>query len=86
MRKLGDWAVVTGATDGIGKGFAREMASKGINIVLVSRTLSKLQVYNSIVLINKVRRIKRKFFVCYKKLPLNFTFYPEMYNLASDLS
>ena len=44
MRTLGDWAVITGATDGIGKGFAKELASKGINIVLVSRTLAKLQV------------------------------------------
>ena len=46
VSKLGDWAVVTGATDGIGKGFAKELASKGLNIVLVSRTLSKLQVIN----------------------------------------
>jgi len=43
VSKLGDWAVVTGATDGIGKGFAKELAYKGLNIVLVSRTLSKLQ-------------------------------------------
>eukprot|EP00088_Acartia_fossae_P030797 TRINITY_DN3178_c0_g1_i1.p1 TRINITY_DN3178_c0_g1~~TRINITY_DN3178_c0_g1_i1.p1 ORF type:complete len:306 (+),score=66.73 TRINITY_DN3178_c0_g1_i1:34-951(+) len=43
VRTLGDWAVITGATDGIGKGFAKELASKGINIVLVSRTLAKLQ-------------------------------------------
>lgn len=41
--KLGDWAVVTGATDGIGKGFAKDLASRGINVVLVSRTLAKLQ-------------------------------------------
>ncbi|XP_023323937.1 very-long-chain 3-oxoacyl-CoA reductase [Eurytemora carolleeae] len=43
VRKLGDWAVVTGATDGIGKGFANRLASQGINVVLVSRSLSKLQ-------------------------------------------
>jgi len=43
VASLGDWAVVTGATDGIGKGFATELASKGLNIVLVSRTLAKLQ-------------------------------------------
>ena len=40
---LGDWAVVTGATDGIGKGFARELAHRGINIVLVSRNQTKLE-------------------------------------------
>ena len=43
---LGDWAVVTGATDGIGKGFVEELASRGMNIVLVSRTQSKLEVFN----------------------------------------
>jgi len=42
LRKYGKWAVVTGATDGIGKAFAEEMARKGMNILLVSRTQSKL--------------------------------------------
>lgn len=36
------WVLVTGATDGIGKGFALDLAKRGFNIVLVSRTLSKL--------------------------------------------
>ncbi|KAK6012244.1 oxidoreductase, short chain dehydrogenase/reductase family protein, partial [Ostertagia ostertagi] len=36
------WAVVTGATDGIGKAYAYELARKGFNIYLVSRTQSKL--------------------------------------------
>jgi len=34
---------VTGASDGIGKGFAEELARAGFNIVLVSRTESKLK-------------------------------------------
>ena len=34
--------VVTGATDGIGLAFANKLAKKGINILLVSRTQSKL--------------------------------------------
>lgn len=34
--------VVTGSTDGIGKQYARELASNGMNIVLISRTESKL--------------------------------------------
>ena len=37
------WAFVTGATDGIGKGFCQQLAKQGFNIVLVSRTLSKLE-------------------------------------------
>lgn len=38
----GKWAVVTGASDGIGKEFATQLAKKGLNVVLVSRTKSKL--------------------------------------------
>lgn len=41
--KKGKWAVVTGASDGIGKEYAFQLAAKGLNIVLVSRTLSKLE-------------------------------------------
>jgi 17beta-estradiol 17-dehydrogenase / very-long-chain 3-oxoacyl-CoA reductase len=42
LKKLGQWAVVTGSTDGIGQAVAEELARKGLNIVLVSRTQSKL--------------------------------------------
>ncbi|CAI2354140.1 unnamed protein product [Caenorhabditis sp. 36 PRJEB53466] len=36
------WAVVTGATDGIGKSYTFELASRGFNVFLVSRTQSRL--------------------------------------------
>ncbi|KAI5958899.1 hypothetical protein KGF57_002333 [Candida theae] len=39
----GRWAVVTGASDGIGKEFALQLAKRGLAIVLVSRTKSKLE-------------------------------------------
>jgi len=40
----GTWAVVTGCTDGIGKGFVLELAKKAkMNIVLVSRSEQKLK-------------------------------------------
>lgn len=39
----GKWAVVTGASDGIGKEYALQLAKKGLSIVLVSRTQSKLE-------------------------------------------
>ena len=41
--KLGKWAIITGATDGIGKAYALELAHKGMSIVLISRTETKLQ-------------------------------------------
>ena len=42
LKKLGQWAVVTGATDGIGKAYALGFAKKGMSVVLISRTESKL--------------------------------------------
>ena len=39
----GTWALVTGATDGIGLEFCKQLARDGFNICLVSRTESKLQ-------------------------------------------
>ncbi|XP_055844520.1 very-long-chain 3-oxoacyl-CoA reductase [Episyrphus balteatus] len=43
FKKLGEWAVITGATDGIGKAYAKALAKKGLNVVLISRSLSKLE-------------------------------------------
>ncbi|KAJ3445267.1 hypothetical protein M0812_11137 [Anaeramoeba flamelloides] len=37
------WCLITGASDGIGKEFSFRFASLGFNIILVSRTLSKLE-------------------------------------------
>uniref|UniRef100_A0A3P9JI59 3-ketoacyl-CoA reductase n=1 Tax=Oryzias latipes TaxID=8090 RepID=A0A3P9JI59_ORYLA len=40
--KLGKWAVVTGATDGIGKSYAEELARRGFAMMLISRSQEKL--------------------------------------------
>ncbi|XP_006129440.1 17-beta-hydroxysteroid dehydrogenase type 3 isoform X1 [Pelodiscus sinensis] len=43
FRSMGEWAVITGAGDGIGKAYSFELAKRGLNIVMISRTLEKLQ-------------------------------------------
>ncbi|PRQ40081.1 putative very-long-chain 3-oxoacyl-CoA reductase [Rosa chinensis] len=43
LKEYGSWAIITGSTDGIGKALAFELASKGLNIVLVGRNPLKLE-------------------------------------------
>jgi short-subunit dehydrogenase len=42
LDKYGPWAVVTGASQGIGSEFAQALAEKGMNLVLVARSEGKL--------------------------------------------
>lgn len=41
--KYGPWAVVAGASDGVGEGFADEVARRGLNVVLVARRQAMLE-------------------------------------------
>jgi short-subunit dehydrogenase len=42
LRKYGPWALVTGASDGVGQASAKLLASMGLNLVLVARSQEKL--------------------------------------------
>ena len=42
--KYGPWALIAGASEGIGEAFALQLASQGINLVLLSRSAEKLDV------------------------------------------
>lgn len=55
-KTYGEWAVVTGASDGIGEAYAHELARRKMNLLLVSRTESKLKkVSNSIETLHGVK-------------------------------
>ncbi|XP_046551500.1 inactive hydroxysteroid dehydrogenase-like protein 1 [Haliotis rubra] len=42
-KEFGPWAVVTGSSEGIGRAYAQELASRGLNIVLISRGEKRLE-------------------------------------------
>ena len=43
LTKCGKYAIVTGATDGIGRAYALALAKRGMSLILISRTESKLK-------------------------------------------
>ncbi|CAH8534500.1 unnamed protein product [Schistosoma haematobium] len=42
LRQAGEWAVVTGASSGIGEAYAEELATEGLNIMLISNDEKQL--------------------------------------------
>lgn len=46
IEKYGPWAIVTGASSGIGVEFSRQLAAKGINVVLVARRKQLLEAFS----------------------------------------
>lgn len=71
-KKLGKWAVITGSTDGIGKSYAKALAAKGFDIVLVSRNPEKLE--------DVAQEIEKKYSVKTKIISVDFTADSSIYN------
>ncbi|XP_058825407.1 inactive hydroxysteroid dehydrogenase-like protein 1 [Topomyia yanbarensis] len=70
--RYGPWAVITGATDGIGKCYAEKLAEKGLKILLISRTESKL--------IKVAHELEKKYDVETKWIAVDFANGPEIYD------
>jgi len=63
--QFGPWALVTGASSGIGKEFARQIAASGINVVLVAR--------RDALLAELGRAISQEFDVQYRALAMDLS-------------
>jgi uncharacterized protein len=78
--RFGPWALVTGASSGIGREFARQIAAAGINVVLVARRETKL--------IEVGRSIAKDFKVQYRVIVMDLSqegFIPKLAEHTKDL-
>jgi len=64
LTKLGKYAIITGATDGIGKAYALALAKKGMSIVLISRTEAKLQAVKQEIDAKSYKGVDVQYIVC----------------------
>nr|XP_033797162.1 inactive hydroxysteroid dehydrogenase-like protein 1 isoform X2 [Geotrypetes seraphini] len=60
-KQYGKWAIITGGTDGIGKAYAEELASRDMNIILISHNREKLE--NVTQAIMKTYQVEASFIV-----------------------
>lgn len=43
IKEYGQWAVITGCTQGVGRSYAHQLAKRGMSLVLIARNLAKLE-------------------------------------------
>jgi uncharacterized protein len=78
--RFGPWALITGASSGIGKEFARQLAASGINVVLVARRENAL--------IEVGRNIAKDFRVQHRVIVMDVSqegFIPKLAEFTKDL-
>ena len=63
--QYGPWAVVTGASSGIGAEFARQLAAHGVDVVLAARRESLLEELG--------RELEREYGVAYRTVPVDLS-------------
>lgn len=76
--KYGEWALVTGASSGIGRAFALDLASRGMNIILVARNRKKLEQVAA-----ECESLQRKTYLCSVDLTQPNAV-QKLYNLVSE--
>jgi len=76
LKNYGEWAVVTGATDGIGKAYAKQLAKQGLNVALISRTQLKLE--------EVANEIRAKHNVQTKIIAVDFTSNTDIFNVIKE--
>jgi hypothetical protein len=78
--KFGPWAVVTGASSGIGKEFARQLAANGLNLVLVARRHALLEQIG--------QNLAAEYGIAYRAVGLDLStddFMPQIESATADL-
>lgn len=78
LQRYGPWAVVTGASDGIGRAFAVEAAAAGLNLVLVARRAAPLDALAA--------DLQRRHGIVCRVLPADLGHPDAMQRLASETS
>lgn len=77
-QQFGKWALITGATSGIGKAFAENLASQGLNLVLAARRKQ--------VLDDLSEKLRSKYNIQCKTIKVDFSKFESVDTLLKELS
>ena len=80
LKNYGNWALITGASAGIGLAFSEKLAEEGLNLILIARREDKLKEIS--------KKIKEKYSVEIICLPLDLTkddFLDDIKKITNDL-